>query len=101
VRAQRWSVPTQVLDAGGWGVSFAPVCVFRSTMLRHRSGGTFAHNEECDPAPNSWRTLQPMLTTRHGAVAGPINGVAYVVGGGPNSGSSYRNLNEAFVLPAP
>ena len=39
-----------------------------------------------------------MLTPRHGAAAGTINGVVYVAGGGSAAGSSFTKLNEAFSL---
>jgi hypothetical protein len=60
------------------------------------SGGTFPQNEEYDPATNSWRTLKPMLTPRHGAAAGTINDIVYVAGGGPTGGFAQSNVNEAF-----
>jgi hypothetical protein len=63
------------------------------------TGGTFAENEEYDPTTNKWRTLQPMLTPRHGAAGGTIDGVVYVAGGGPTGGTSYTNVNEAFSFP--
>lgn len=68
---------------------------------RTSAGGVFAENEEYDPLTNSWRTLTPMLTPRHGAVAGTISGVVYVAGGGPNGGSTYASVNEAFAGLAP
>ncbi len=68
---------------------------------RTSSGGTFSANEEYNPKTNGWRKLAPMLTGRHGAVAGTIDGVVYVAGGGPNGGSSYTNVNEAFMIEAP
>jgi hypothetical protein len=37
-----------------------------------------------------------MPTGRHGAVAGTISGVVYVVGGGPQAGSSFTSVNEAL-----
>jgi hypothetical protein len=58
--------------------------------------GVFAANEEYDAATDSWRTLNPMQTPRHGAAAGTIDGVVYVAGGGSASGSSFTNVNEAF-----
>jgi N-acetylneuraminic acid mutarotase len=68
--------------------------------------GTFYANEEYDPATDSWRTLTSMPTPRHGAAAGTIGGVVYTVGGGPQSGSSFSRLNQAFSFapfgnPAP
>ena len=59
-------------------------------------GGTFPQNEEYDPVTDTWRTLKPMLTPRHGAAAGTINGVVYVAGGGPIGGFALSDTNEAF-----
>jgi N-acetylneuraminic acid mutarotase len=60
------------------------------------SGGAFAANEEYDPATDTWRTLPSLPTPRHGAVAGTINGVTYVVGGGPTGGTAFTDVNEAY-----
>jgi hypothetical protein len=60
------------------------------------SGGAFSQNEEYDPVTNTWRSIQGMLTPRHGAAAGTIDNVVYVVGGGTVAGSSFSALNEAF-----
>jgi large repetitive protein len=70
----------------------------RAQVMGGEGGGAaaFAQNEEYDPVTNSWRTLQPMLTGRHGAVAGTIAGTVYVAGGGPQSGSSFTDVLEAF-----
>ena len=62
------------------------------------TAGTFPQNEEYNPLTNSWSTLAPMLTPRHGTAYGTINGVVYVAGGGPQTGSSYTTVNEAFSL---
>jgi hypothetical protein len=59
------------------------------------TGVAFA-NEEYDPLKDTWTVLTPMATPRHGAVAGTIGGVVYVVGGGPMGGSAFTDVNEAF-----
>ena len=41
---------------------------------RTSSGGTFAQNEAYNPTTNTWTTAAPMLTPRHGAAFGVING---------------------------
>jgi large repetitive protein len=70
----------------------------RAQVMGGEGGGAaaFSQNEEYDPVTNSWRTLRPMLTGRHGAAAGTIGGSVYVAGGGPQSGSSFTNVLEAF-----
>jgi hypothetical protein len=67
---------------------------------RTSTGGTFPQNEEYDPNTNSWRTLAPMPTSRHGAVGGTIKEIVYVAGGGPNAGS-FSAVNEAFSFGNP
>jgi hypothetical protein len=65
------------------------------------NGGTFPQNEEYDPVTDTWRSLTPMLTSRHGAVAGTIGDVVYVAGGGPVGGSSFTSTLEAFSFSGP
>jgi hypothetical protein len=62
------------------------------------SGGSFEANEEYDPVTDSWSTLYPMLTPRHGAAAATISNTVYVAGGGPIGGGSYSNVNETFTF---
>ena len=64
--------------------------------LSTSASGTFFANEEYDPITGSWRTLTPMRTPRHGSAAGTIGETIYVAGGGPEAGSSFSSLNEAF-----
>ena len=70
----------------------------RAQVMGGEGGGSaaFVQNEEYDPATDSWRTLRAMLTGRHGAAAATMGGVVYVAGGGPNSGSSFTGVLEAF-----
>lgn len=74
----------------------------RAQVMGGEGGGAaaFSQNEEYDPVTNTWRTLRPMLTGRHGAAAGTIAGTIYVAGGGPQSGSSFTNVLEAFTFQA-
>ena len=65
---------------------------------RKGASETFPDNEEYDPVTDSWRILTPMRTPRHGDVAGTIDGVVYVAGGGPQGGTSFSALNEAFAF---
>jgi glucose/arabinose dehydrogenase/N-acetylneuraminic acid mutarotase len=70
----------------------------RAQIMGGEGGGSaaFVQNEEYDPAADSWRTLRAMPTGRHGAAAATIGGVVYVAGGGPNSGTSFTSVLEAF-----
>jgi glucose/arabinose dehydrogenase len=60
--------------------------------------GTFPQNEEYNPLTNSWSVLTSMPTPRHGAAYGTIGSFVYVAAGGPNSGTSFTTVNEAFRL---
>ena len=61
--------------------------------------GTFAQNEEYDPATNTWRTLAPMPTPRHGMYGITVGRVIYVPAGGPRAGAFFTDAQEAFFLP--
>jgi hypothetical protein len=63
---------------------------------RTPGGDVFSANEEYDPASNTWRTLTPIPTGRHGAAYGTIDDRVYVVGGGPLGGTSFSNKAEVF-----
>ena len=65
---------------------------------------TFEQNEEYDPATDTWRTLAPMPTPRHGLYGAAViesetGGRLFVPGGGPRAGGSFSNTHEAFFLP--
>ena len=64
------------------------------------ANGVFDANEEFDPADNSWRTLTPMPTARHGAAGGAIGATVYVVGGSTAPGIAATAINEAFSFGA-
>jgi hypothetical protein len=63
-------------------------------------GGGIAHNavEAYDTATNTWRTLEPMPTGRHGIQAVVHNGGVYVAAGANKQGASPTNVHEAFFL---
>jgi uncharacterized protein (TIGR03437 family) len=61
--------------------------------------GTFRQNEEYDPARDTWRSLAPMPTPRHGIYGVAIGRRVFVPSGGPRAGAAYSNAHEAFILP--
>lgn len=64
-------------------------------------GGGTAHDavEAFDPTTESWRTLEPMPTARHGIQAAECNGGLYVVAGAMDQGGSPETtIHEAFFL---
>jgi N-acetylneuraminic acid mutarotase len=66
-----------------------------------RPHASVAAVEEYDPATNTWRARSPMPTPRNHAVAGVVNGKAYVIGGRVGgafvtSGSSNASVVEEY-----
>jgi uncharacterized protein (TIGR03437 family) len=61
--------------------------------------GTFPQNEEYDPATNSWRSLAPMPTPRHGLYGATLDGRIFIPSGGPRAGAFFSNVHEVFYLP--
>ena len=67
---------------------------------------TFEQNEEYDPATDTWRTLAPMPTPRHGFYGVTVaessgGGRLFVPAGGPQAGGAFSSVHEVFFLPAP
>jgi len=63
------------------------------------SPGAHSTNEAYDTAGNSWRTLAPMPTARHGIQAAMDNGIAYLADGGLQvGGRSPTDIQEAFTM---
>ena len=66
---------------------------------------TFEHNEEYNPATDTWHTLAPMPTPRHGlhgatVIESETGGRLFVPGGGPQAGGTFSSTHEAFFLHA-
>jgi len=66
--------------------------------------GTYRHNEEYDPATDTWRSLPPMPTPRHGLYGATleigVGGCVFAPSGGPIAGANYSSVHEVFCLPA-
>lgn len=58
--------------------------------------GIFAENEGYDPAGDTWTTLAPMLTPRHGTGGASIEGVFFVPGGATRQGFGAVATNESY-----
>jgi N-acetylneuraminic acid mutarotase len=61
--------------------------------------GTFKENEAYNPATDSWSTLAPLPTPRHGFDAAVFDSAVYTPGGAPsNGGGQQSDVNEVFTL---
>lgn len=102
----------EIYDPGtGWSAG-APMPTGRRTMNvvtygdeilvmggeRTPEGDTFIANEAYNPATDSWRLLTNMPVGRHGAVAGLLDNVLYVGGGGIIGGTSFTADMDAFFF---
>jgi N-acetylneuraminic acid mutarotase len=59
--------------------------------------GTFRENEMYDAGTDTWTTMAPMPTARHGLGAAVVGDTIYVIGGGPEPGLSVTGANEAYT----
>lgn len=62
-------------------------------------GGTFRENEEYNPATDTWQTLTPMPTPRHGFYGVALNRRLYAPCGGPQAGLFVSTVNDVFYFP--
>ena len=97
-----WStLPTRLpTERGG----FATAVLGREILVIGGEGGGKAHNEveAYNPATNTWRTLTPLPTARHGVQAAVCNGGVYIAAGGKTqAGGSPSRVHEALFLGSP
>ncbi|MGH9786125.1 MAG: Kelch repeat-containing protein [Terriglobia bacterium] len=99
----RWSARAPILTARGGlgsGVIGGRIQAFGGEGPSGTPEGTFAQNEEYDPATDRWRALAPMPTPRHGIYGATVEGRRiFVPSGGPLAGAFYSSVHEAFYLP--
>ncbi len=96
-----WSslAPMPTPRAGhGSGLLDGRIQVFGGEGNTAATSGTFSNNEEFDPATNTWRTLAPMPTARHGMDGAVYSEIIFVPGGGLTQGGSHSTTHEAFTL---
>jgi hypothetical protein len=100
--------------AGGrWLTGFAPLPTLRAgfavavfgteiALIGGEGGGlTFNTNEAYNTASNTWRTLTPMPTARHGIQAAMWNGAAYIAAGGlRQGGGAPTDVHEVLTIGA-
>ena len=71
---------------GGEGNLNSPIGIFRET-------------EAYDPETDTWKTLDPMITPRHGIGAAVIGNRIYIPAGATQAGGgTHTGINEAFVV---
>ena len=83
---------------------FATAVLNRKVLVIGGEGGGKAYDtvEAYYTATNSWRTLEPMPTARHGTQAVVCDGGVYVAGGGEiQGGSNPTDAHEVFFLREP
>ncbi|MCH7621494.1 MAG: galactose oxidase, partial [Chloroflexi bacterium] len=60
--------------------------------------GTFDTNERYRPGTDSWETMPPLPTARHGLGAVALGQRIYALAGGPTPGGSSSAINEVLIL---
>jgi hypothetical protein len=101
------------LAAGTWSTGFRPLPTLRGgfatavfgseiAVIGGEGGGaTFDEVEAYDTASNTWRTLTPMPTARHGIQAAMWNGAAYIAAGGTRmGGGGATDVHQVLTLTA-
>lgn len=97
------------LTAGTWQAGLAPLPSTRAGFAvaalgneifvigGEGNGATFSTNEAYNTATNTWRTLAPMPTARHGIEATVCNGGLYIAAGGTiQGGAGPTNVQQVF-----
>jgi uncharacterized protein (TIGR03437 family) len=83
----------------GSGVVNGKIVVFGGEGNTGRPEGTFEEVHEYDPVNNTWRSLENMLTPRHGLYGVVVDERIFVPGGGHIAGANFSNAHEVFYLP--
>jgi len=60
--------------------------------------GTFDANERYNPGTDSWETMPPLPTARHGLGAVALGDRIYALAGGSKPGGSSSAMNEVFIV---
>lgn len=81
-------------SAPGWGTYNGKIYVAGGEMRSAVASATYRTVEAYDPKSNSWTTLPPMVTARHGVAADFIGNKFHVVSGNVQSGGGPAALVE-------
>jgi N-acetylneuraminic acid mutarotase len=60
------------------------------------TSGVFPHTESYDPVADTWTSLAPMTTPRHGMGAAAVGGALYVPGGATTQGFGATDVSEVY-----
>jgi N-acetylneuraminic acid mutarotase len=74
--------------------------VFGGEGNTSRPDGIFPQNEVYDPRTDTWESLAPMPTPRHGIGAVAVGGRIYIPGGAMSQGLDTTAVHEVFTPPA-
>jgi N-acetylneuraminic acid mutarotase len=102
-QTNRWtpqgSLPTPRAGIGVAAVN-GELFVFGGETYDPNGGGGEVHGEVevFNPATNTWRSLSPMPTPRHGIWASVIGNNIFLPGGGIVAGFGATDINEAFIV---
>ena len=102
-QTNRWA-PQAALPTPRAGIAVAAVneklFVFGGETFDPNGGGGEVHGEVevFSPATNSWRSLSPMPTPRHGIWASVIGNQIFLPGGGIVAGFGATSVNEVFIV---
>lgn len=94
----RAPIPTQRGGLGS-GTIGGRIQVFGGEGASGTPEGTYRQNEEYDPSTDTWRSLAPMPTPRHGLYGATLDGRIFTPSGGPRAGGFFSDAHEVFYLP--
>lgn len=94
-----WSVKTPMPTSRGGiaaAVMGAKLYVFGGEGNAATTTAVFAESESYDPLTDTWTSLQPMLTPRHGTGAATVGDRIWVPGGADEDAFAAVDTNESF-----
>ena len=80
------------------GVVHDRIIVFGGEGPSGRPEGTYSQVEEYNPATDTWRTLGPMPSPRHGFYGAVADQRVFLPGGGPRAGATFSQTHDVFYL---
>jgi N-acetylneuraminic acid mutarotase len=101
--ARTWSARTAMpTGRSGHGAAVVRGCVyvFGGEGNASRPDGVFPQNEAYDPRANTWETLAPMPTPRHGVGAVAVGDRIFIPGGATQQGFGTTAAHEVYQVPA-